>query len=490
MIPKFNTPGRPDCKLVDVVHRRHDGFISFHQKDGAGELRPLCSIPAASLPGLFDQLQADLATDGYFAINGMFRGGFGDNQRGYLGHEGRRLPNAHRRNESVRWLTSCYVDLDCHALGMEPGTVIGEVIRLQDAGAIPPASLITRSGRGVWLFWLIGDSEKPVRAHDSTVVQWSRVQSAILAKFSQFGSDSRATDAARITRIPGSINAKAGVRVSYWLQLDDLGNAFCYDLPSLAERFGASLTIKPKRAIPATTETGERTVYQERAAKGQRGRWAKALENFRRLWELRGTFKAGTRNAAVLTLATILHSTPRAVRLTDGEIAEELAELFQSLDQPPGDTYSRDQFAATARRAARQRLANHNVRNQTIADSLHITPEEAELLPSWPPARCFQPDPQERLSRTERASRRRELIRKEVRDRQIGFRGFPTLAELVELVERAGLGRPAAETVRTDLKVIGYGDANTRKRRPRKADSRSLFPVDSGGAKTQFPETS
>lgn len=488
MIPAFNTPAKPDCKLVAAIHRHHDGYVSVHRKDDAGDLRSVCSLPAAtaSLPGLFDQLHEDLESDGFFSVNGMFRGGFGANRRGYLDHAGNRLPTAYRKSEAVRWLTSCYVDLDCHALGMEPGTVIGEVIRLQDAGAIPPASLITRSGRGVWLFWLLGDSEKPVRAHDSTVVQWSRVQSAILARFSQFGSDANATDAARVTRIPGSINAKAGVRVGYWLQLDDLGNAFCYPLESLAAWFGVDLAIKPMRAIPETG--GERTAYQVRAAKGWRGRWAKALENFRRLWQLRGTFKAGTRNSAVLTLATILHF----LSLPEGEIAEELAELFQSLDQPPGDTYSRDQFAATVQKAARPRLANRNTRNQTFSDWLHITPEEAELLPGWPPARCFQPpaEPNERLSRTERAARRQLLLAEVMRDRRIGFRGFPTLAELVELVEQAGLGRPAAETVRSDLKAIGYGDANTRKRRPRKADSRSLFPVDSEGAGSQFPETS
>ncbi len=200
--PQFHSPGKPDCRMVELVHRGHDGFVSFNVKkhdDGRRDpFQSLVSLPANSLPGLFGQVISDLETDGFFAIHGMYRGHYGKNRKGYVADDGTPLPNSYRESAGVRWLTANFVDLDCKKLGLEPGTVIGEVIRLQDAGVIPPASLITRSGNGVWLFWILSDDHgKPIRGHDSTIVKWSRVQAAILGRFARFGSDTNAADAAR-----------------------------------------------------------------------------------------------------------------------------------------------------------------------------------------------------------------------------------------------------------------------------------------------------
>lgn len=480
--PQFNSPMKPDCRMVELLHRGHDGWIPFHIKryddDRIDPFQSLVSLPAKSLPGLFEQLISELETDAFFGIHGMYRGHFGKNRKGYRDDEGKLLPNGFRDTSAVRWLTSNFVDLDCKKLGLEPGTVIGEVIRLQDAGVIPPASVITRSGNGVWLFWILSDdSGQPIRGSDSTIVKWSRVQAAILGRFARFGSDANARDAARVTRIPGSINSKAGLRVKYWLQLNESGQPFTYELADLAEWFDVNLTVKQRRRIPDTATDGKKNIYQIRASKGQRGRWAKALANFRRLWELRGTFREGTRNAAVLTLATILYSTPRDVGLTPAAIAAELDELFLDLDQPQGQPYTRDQFSKTVMRASKQRLANHAARNQTFADMLEITPEEAELLPTWPAATSHQDksDQTPSLTRPQETERRRLVIAGYMRERRETDGGFPTGAELVELVERYGLSRPSPQTVANDLAALGY--VNPRKRRPRKdADQKQLFP--------------
>jgi len=45
--------------------------------------------------------------------------------------------------------------MDCHKLGIDTGTAIGSIIRAQDDGIIPPASVLIRSGRGVWAIWLL-----------------------------------------------------------------------------------------------------------------------------------------------------------------------------------------------------------------------------------------------------------------------------------------------------------------------------------------------
>ena len=495
--PGFHTPGKPDCQMIELLHRRHDGFISFHAKRGE-TLEQLVSLPADSLPGLFDQLIPDLDENGMFSVNGMFRGERWGNRRGYVDAAGKPLPSAYRNHKAIRWLTASYVDLDCHRLGLESGTVIGEVIRLQDANEIPPASVITRSGNGVWLLWLLADENgKPLRGHDSIITRWSRVQHAIQGRLARLGADAMALDAARITRVPGSINSKAGRRVSYWLQLDEIQKPFVYDLDQLARWFNVDLSVKPSRRIPDTADGAilTRNAYQIRASKGQRGRWAKALANFRRLWDLRGKFRAGTRNAAVMVLATILHSTPKGANvglpkgvgvglLTPGEIAAELDELFRDLEQ--GHTpYTRQEFDATVRRASKQRLAGQNMRNQTISDFLDVTPEEAELLPTWLPASRFAHtiDHAPRLGRADLAKRRQAILRERIKGDDI-----PPLHVLVDVIEQAGLGKPSQTTVQKDLDALGV--KNPRKRRPRKDAVFPLFRSQDDDDENEFPETS
>lgn len=488
--PGFHTPGKPDCRMIELLHRRHDGFISFHAKRGE-KLEQLVSLPADSLPGLFEQLIPDLDENGMFSVNGMCRGERWENRRGYVDAAGKQLPSAYRNHKAIRWLTANYVDLDCHRLGLESGTVIGEVIRLQDANVIPPASVITRSGNGVWLFWLLAaENGKPLRGHDSIITRWSRIQHAIQGRLARLGADALALDAARITRVPGSINSKSGRRVGYWLQLDEIhGKPFVYDLDQLARWFNVDLSVKPSRRIPDTAEsgTGKRNAYQIRAGKGQRGRWAKALANFRRLWDLRGKFREGTRNQAVMVLATILYSTPKGDGvglLTPGEIAAELDELFRDLEQGR-NPYTRQEFVATVRRASKQRLAGQNMRNQTISDFLDVTPDEAELLPTWRPASRFAhtTDHAPRLGRADLAKRRQAILRERIKGDDI-----PPLHVLVDVIEQAGLGKPSQTTVQKDLDALGV--KNPRKRRPRKDAILPLFRSQDDDEENEFPETS
>ena len=164
--------------------------------------------------------------------------------------------------------------------------------------------------------------------------------------------------------------------------------------------------------------------------------------------------------------------------LTPAAIAAELDELFLDLEQPQGRPYAREQFTKTVTRASKQRLANPRAaRNQTFADMLEITPQEAELLPTWPAATRHHVESDETppLTRPQETARRRLVIAGYMRDRKETDGGFPTSAELVELVERVGLSKPALQTVANDLAALGY--KNPRKRRPRKDSAqRPLFP--------------
>lgn len=471
--PSIYTPSQPDLTMIRLIHRGHDGYVSFERKNADGSHDNIASIPANAMPSMFDQMIPVVEYDGFFGINGMFRPGDVKNEHGLFDQHGNPLRKARRKTENLRWLTAIYADLDSHKLGMEPADVIGEIIRLQDADQMPPASIITRSGGGVWLFWLLTgqDSTNPVRAWPENVAGWNRIQRAFNERFAQFGADTQAMDAARITRIPGSINTKRKfARVAYSVQFDAAGMPFTYTMERLAAWCGVSLEIRQHARLPSPAGKDPKAV--EKGVKGQAGRWTVATENFRKLWTMRGQWRAGLRNAAVLTYATILNSHPKAVRMTDEQIAAELDRLYADMDQPTEDRYSRDQFETTVQ-AARGNASRRksfgvlaSTRNQTFADWLEITPEEAAELPTWPASSKYRgvesPPP---MTQGEVRRKRRELLKHHLENRKATGAELEPLHVLAELVEMAGLPRPADQTVASDLDKLGH--VTHRKRRPR-----------------------
>ena len=464
-LPGFLEPPRPDAAMIELIHRGHDRFISIHRKDESGELRNVCSIPARCLPGLFGQMVDLLDAESFFSINGMYRGAPWQNKHGLVDNEGKPLPDANRTRKDARWITSCYADIDCRKLGIEVGDAIGAVIKAQDRKLLPPASIIMRSGNGIWLFWLVtgadhkGNSEC-LPAFPNLVDKWAAVQGAIHNRLVTLGADANALDVPRVTRIPGSINAKAGVRVAYWVQYAADATVPKYTLTELAEAFG----VRPKVLTPTVQRVS--TIYQARGHKGQAGRWLKAKENFMRLWKLRGTWKVGTRDAAVFVYSVILRSLPGRHRMEEVEIEGAIEELFRDFEQRPDHRYTIHAAFATLRstletnelavtRRKDTKLAA--MRNQTIADRLEITPEEVDLLQlTWPAARRFnsQSEPQTKLKRQEIAIRRRAIIAQTI-TRNGGE--IPSTRRLAEIIERAGLDQPSTATVSADLRAMGMG---------------------------------
>ena len=326
----FVTPASPDVETIMALHRRNDGFISFHRKR-EGRFENLFSVPANMLEGLWDQFSEELEADSYFSINAFYRGARWPSK--VIDPSGKPLPGAQRSRATVRWITAAFVDIDCHNLGIDVGTAIGAVINAQDREEIPPASLITRSGRGVWLFWFLkhDSGEGLVSGFREKVELWCAIQGAIGQHpvFTGVGSDAAARDIARITRVAGSVNTKSMQRVSYWVQHASGGEVPTYGLSELAQLFGVPLLEKKRQPSPAAVEVLSMTMTKARARKGNAGRWCKAHGNFIRLWKLRGRFKPGTRSKACWVYASILRTLPGKYRITDHDMKETVETLWR-----------------------------------------------------------------------------------------------------------------------------------------------------------------
>ena len=468
-IPEFIEPAHPDLQPVLAIHRGHDGFVSFHRHD-KGEFQDLFSIKARDLEGVFPQLVPKLETDAYFSVHGFWRDGHGISRNA---PKGTTLGRAHRSSSDLRWLTCCFADLDCHSLGVSLGTAIGAVIDAQDKKEIPPASMLTRSGRGLWAFWFLAsdDGSSLVRSDPQKVQLWAAIQNAIGERLAAIGADAQARDVSRVTRIAGSVNSKtaAGSRVAYWIQANSLGQRYTYRLGDLASCFNVSLP-KPNRLISA-----KNAELQARGRKGSAGRWRHDLARFNALSELRKTWPVGVRNNAVFVLATILKSLKRAdgrPEFPPGVVLEEIRNLWKRMEQPSGNRFDWQAAVATVN-VSESRPVSRPVKHQTIADLLRVTPEEAELC-GWPAASAFGKKPEvAQLSRTATCLKRREAIRDIVGE--LGH--CPPYRDLAKRVEeRCGIPAPMS-VVRADCKDMGIKNPRSRRKPRKRAQSkqRKLF---------------
>ena len=255
-----NTPGadldetRPslDVESILAIHRDPRGYVGFVRKpDPAAPPRldkhgrpytfeNLFSIRTDDLRSMFPSLAHWLTHDSYFTVHAYYRAAPYPNQA-------TGLPDVWRKEKHLRSLTACYADLDCgRPESDEPGAALTwrqaqhEAEYLADTGVIPQPSITARSGRGVYLFWLLRDAQDPDKlphAWPERIELYKACNRALHERLRthRLPADKAAFDAARVLRVPGSIHRKALQRVRYVIQADDDGKGFVYTLPALAE---------------------------------------------------------------------------------------------------------------------------------------------------------------------------------------------------------------------------------------------------------------
>lgn len=146
-----------------------------------------------------------------------------------------------RNLDSLRWLNALYIDLDCYKLRLRKDSVLYELEQDWFGRSIPTPSFVIDSGRGLYLIWQI----EPVPS--MALPLWSALQNRLFKQLKPFGADPNATDAARVLRVPGSINSKTGTMVSVLraypvppYQLKDLKTDYLPPLPQKHKKTSAS----------------------------------------------------------------------------------------------------------------------------------------------------------------------------------------------------------------------------------------------------------
>jgi len=471
-----------------AIHRDHLGYIGFVRKpdpahpvlDRHGKPRQfenLFSIRADELQEMFPQLASWLTQDSYATVNAYYRPApYPNKQTG--------LPDVWRKEEDLRTLTACYSDIDCGRPGSdEPGAAlpwrqaqhIAEY--LADHGIIPQPSIMARSGRGVYLLWLL---DLP-HAWPETIQLYKQINRAINERLREhlLPADRAAIDAARVLRVPGSMHSKAGRRVSYVVQLDHRGHGFVYTLDELAAFVNLDA---PAGELPAATRAHALPVqYRRTKIKGSAPRRREGrlqlnalraqdllvIENFRGGFRKRGEKypKDGTTSCGrrfVLTLYTNFlrgSDTPKREALDAVKtMAANMHPRYPSdgpLDDPPVEQLVDEEYAQpTYRRWNNEKLLNLlsiNAPTALLLDLKTIRPKEVQ-------DKADQDLPHQR----ELIRRRREWLKDHLENG-----GKPIARKVAKAYKSAGFIGANPQTANLDLNALGY---KTRKPgRPRKA---------------------
>lgn len=142
-----------------------------------------------------------------------------------------------RRIDNIKQLKSLYVDLDVYNLGLKPDWVLGKLEYEYFGQVIPEPNMVIFSGRGLVLIWHI----EPLP--HMAMPLWKAVETFFAESLKSVGADSKATDPARIFRLPGTINSKNHATVTAEYRHD-----YRYDIHDLQYDYLPELTPPPPKA--------------------------------------------------------------------------------------------------------------------------------------------------------------------------------------------------------------------------------------------------
>lgn len=411
-------PPELDIEPILWLHRGHDGYVGLVRKpaeplvDANGDAVPfenLCSLKVSELREMFPSMVNHLYVNGMFTINSMARAARYKNKITGLPDVLRKEPKVNKYGKfllddkgkivergHLRYMNACYVDLDVgREYDPDPAKMItwrdamAAAGNLMDAGLLPQASIFARSGRGVYLFWILRDDNNPnlpPRFWPEKLQLYKMVNRAINARTKHLAADSNAIDASRVLRISGTQHSKTHRHAAYMLQTDRQGKGFTYTLSELAAFFGVPET---KAALPeATRQTAliisAPEVYgrqvklpgsQPNRIKGKLALNALRAQDFIVLEQAKGGWPKGCRRKRLTMYAEFL-------RLAGNSSQAALPALVAMASNCKPPYPSEDDTTTTAMIVA-QVYAKQNVHrysNPMLCKMLKVTPEVARRL--------------------------------------------------------------------------------------------------------------
>jgi hypothetical protein len=289
-----------------------------------------------------------------------------------------------RRVENVRQFRALYQDIDCNKLGLEKAETVYRVWVMYYEGKIPKPSMVVDSGQGIHLYWRIQN------APFGALHTWQELQDYIYYQLKSIGADRKATDGARVLRLPGTINSKNNSSCSVLV----IHNNVEYSMYDLREQY---LNYKPKAYQLQMQETKkiDNKIISNRFFNSYSLHMERA-NDLHMLCRLRKFDMTGYRNMVIHCYAYW-----KGIYIRDSyELEKEVIELNKAFKEPLKDTEVNailrcipkaiDKFIAYEqglRSGERKRVSKgmrdkegYWYKNETLIDRLGITPSEQKHM--------------------------------------------------------------------------------------------------------------
>jgi len=486
-----------DLGSILTLHRDPKGYIGFVRKadpanpplDKHGKpksFETLFSIRADELETLFPAFADWLAKDSYLTINAYYRPApYRSPATGW--------PDVWRKEKYLATLNACYADIDCgRPESTEPGAALDwrqaqyEAHILADTGVIPQPSIMARSGRGVYLIWILRDEKdptKPPRAWPEKIPLYKQCNRELVTRIRTHAlpADKAAIDAARVLRTPGSVHSKSGRRVEYLVQLDQAGRGFVYTLAEIVDFLKLPGTDTAGELPPSTRALANPPTYRRVKKPGtaplrSMGRFklnAFRAQDLLTIGTYRGGFKKrgeqyadGSTSPGRRFILTLFACFLRGTDMPPDETTAALYKIAASMlppypsdgpaDDPPIETLVQQEYAGKTRKWS----------NEKLCALLGITADlarELELHTIRPDVVAREAD-QARPLRADRVAARRDFARQ-----YLERYGRTSARKLANVYKAAGFIGANAQTANDDLNALGFVMSRPRPGRPRKA---------------------
>ncbi|MGC2110249.1 MAG: hypothetical protein WA655_12080 [Candidatus Korobacteraceae bacterium] len=359
-----------------------------------------------------------------------------------------------RNNRTALYLNAVWVDLDPpKAMQQLDFCEIKEKVKArQQEARFPEFSFLIDSGRGAWAIILLTaeeDATKPQIATPEARRQHEKVNRAMAAWLADLGADASVHDAARVIRLPFSINSRTGRPVIYHLQQGPSGQIPTSTLTGLSSYFRLDRRVASifpaNRAFQqaARNSHGSRQTIStlnpkrsEWGRQGQRRRFQKELAGLRNLERLRRGFCEGERSNAVFIQSLLL----RFLRHAQAQV-ETQALILGSRCRPPLPQQKCLAMAAAPHTAKYTRFP---WTRRKILRELGVTPGELHQIPQWKVKQKRCPANSEKRTRN-----RRELVLRAAQEN-----GPLSLSQMQSHLWAAGYS-VSRETINRDYAALG-----------------------------------
>ena len=200
-----------------------------------------------------------------------------------------------RKVENLKHLNALYLDLDCYKIGLTQEQVLAELEDTCFGHNIPVPTFVIDSGRGLYLIWKISEDR-------NALPRWTSVMNYLFEQCKDWNADPQALDAARILRVPYSVNAKNGKTVRI-MRFNDVR----YTLHELIKEYdikAQNRSQKPKNE--PTYPYGQATEKQRRVAQWQAAEFGLDLPDFENYEETFEFIRANSRQERPARRSNIL----------------------------------------------------------------------------------------------------------------------------------------------------------------------------------------